>query len=70
MSAEQQLLTPECISAVSPLIENSPLSSVVMFCGLQLGGEIFQRVSAQNLTTSKDKSLSDLISDLIPVSCG
>lgn len=68
-NVEKQLLTTDCFNAKSKWIENSHFSSVMMYCGMHIGGELYLRIIGKNTTIGGKQATLNVVKDFIPYLC-
>ncbi|XP_052090688.1 uncharacterized protein LOC127727242 [Mytilus californianus] len=69
-NVEKQLLTTDCFNAKSKWIENSHFTSVMMYCGVHIGGELYLRIIGKNTTIGGKQATLNVVKDFIPYVCG
>lgn len=69
-NVERQLLSTDCFNAKSKWIENSIFTSVMMYCGMHIGGELYLRSIGKNTTIREKQATLNVVKDFIPYLCG
>ncbi|XP_071138782.1 uncharacterized protein [Mytilus edulis] len=69
-NVERQLLSTDCFNAKSKWIENSHFTSVMMYCGMHIGGELYLRIIGKNTTIGGKQANLNVVKDFIPYLCG